>query len=117
MTSLSFRAINIPGDDFMNFYYVTGHGIGPGTVPTDLSVGESLEILKVVDFKQVFKTSRELTRDELDRYDIHRWCPKCERPYLLYPALSRDDNATHICPECGKNEALATFFQYGAWRM
>lgn len=33
-------------------------------------------------------------------------CPKCNRPYHGHPALSRIDNKTHICPDCGTREAL-----------
>ena len=33
-------------------------------------------------------------------------CPKCGRKYNGHPALSREDNATYICPECGQREAL-----------
>lgn len=40
-------------------------------------------------------------------------CPRCGAPWStkrgtdgLYPALSRRDNATNICPECGVKEAL-----------
>ncbi len=101
----------------MNYYYITGHGIGPGTNPNDLRLGESLEIIEEPGFKTIFKTSRELTKDELNFYDINRWCPQCHKTYLLYPAISREDNATNICPECGKNEALEVFFKYGAWRI
>lgn len=35
-----------------------------------------------------------------------RVCPKCGRTYSMYPALSRDDNKTEICPDCGTQEAL-----------
>lgn len=35
-------------------------------------------------------------------------CPKCGKPYRGYPALSRADNATLICPDCGTKEALET---------
>lgn len=35
-------------------------------------------------------------------------CPKCGRPYTGRPALSRDDNETLICPDCGVREALAS---------
>lgn len=44
---------------------------------------------------------------------MKRICPKCGRKYDEMPAISRDDNATEICPECGMNEALKAFFQYG----
>lgn len=33
-------------------------------------------------------------------------CPVCGREYSDYPALSRKDNETLICPECGQREAL-----------
>ena len=33
-------------------------------------------------------------------------CPKCGRAYSGYPALSREDNETLICPDCGIREAL-----------
>lgn len=35
-------------------------------------------------------------------------CPKCGRPYSGSPALSRMDNHTLICPDCGAREALET---------
>lgn len=33
-------------------------------------------------------------------------CPKCGRTYTDRPALSRSDNETLICPDCGTREAL-----------
>ena len=39
-----------------------------------------------------------------------RICPICGREYTDYPALSRRDNATEICPDCGVSEALEDFF-------
>ncbi len=33
-------------------------------------------------------------------------CPKCGAEYQGYPALSRKDNKTKICPDCGTREAL-----------
>lgn len=35
-------------------------------------------------------------------------CPECGREYVGHPALSRKDNATYICPECGQREALVS---------
>ena len=31
-------------------------------------------------------------------------CPKCRKPYTGRPALSRVDNKTDICPDCGMND-------------
>lgn len=33
-------------------------------------------------------------------------CPKCGRTYTERPAVSRVDNTTLICPDCGTREAL-----------
>ncbi len=33
-------------------------------------------------------------------------CPRCGQPYFEPPALSRADNQTLICPDCGTREAL-----------
>ncbi|MDO5443334.1 MAG: hypothetical protein Q4G10_06645 [Bacteroidia bacterium] len=33
-------------------------------------------------------------------------CPKCGKHYTGYPATSREDNSTYICPDCGIREAL-----------
>ena len=35
-----------------------------------------------------------------------RTCPKCGRTYTERPTLSRYDNDTIICPDCGTREAL-----------
>lgn len=35
-----------------------------------------------------------------------RKCPKCKGPLGDYPALSRRDNKTEICSECGMLEAF-----------
>lgn len=39
-----------------------------------------------------------------------RICPICGREYTDYPALSRRDSITEICPDCGVSEALEDFF-------
>jgi DNA-directed RNA polymerase subunit RPC12/RpoP len=35
-----------------------------------------------------------------------RICPRCGKSYQEAPALSRADNETYICPDCGTREAL-----------
>ena len=35
-------------------------------------------------------------------------CPKCGTVYHDRPAISREDNNTLICPDCGTREALMT---------
>lgn len=38
-----------------------------------------------------------------------RSCPKCGKKFTDYPAISRDDNKTEICPECGVAEAVMAY--------
>ena len=35
-------------------------------------------------------------------------CPQCGKPYHDVPAISRMDNETLICPDCGTREALGS---------
>ena len=39
---------------------------------------------------------------------MNRICPVCGREYHEAPALSRVDNTTPICPDCGVREALCS---------
>lgn len=40
-----------------------------------------------------------------------RLCPRCEIPYMQHPAISRKDNETEICPNCGMAEAIEDMFK------
>ena len=37
-------------------------------------------------------------------------CPVCEDTVTDFPAISRRDESTEICSECGVREAMADFF-------
>ena len=41
-------------------------------------------------------------------------CPKCKNKIIGYPAISRRDNKTEICPQCGQLEALEAIWK---WRV
>lgn len=43
-----------------------------------------------------------------DEPRIERTCPICGATYTAVPALSREDNHTLICPDCGTRQALAS---------
>lgn len=45
---------------------------------------------------------------KMNRTRRQRVCPRCGMTYREPPALSREDNETHICPDCGTREALVT---------
>ena len=39
-------------------------------------------------------------------------CPRCGKIVTDYPALSRTDNKTEICSQCGTDEAMANWIKY-----
>ena len=39
-------------------------------------------------------------------FKIFPVCPRCHKEYTSHPAISRKDNLTRICSECGTQEAL-----------
>ena len=41
-----------------------------------------------------------------------RKCPRCGKTYTEQPALSRRDNKTEICPDCGFREAMDDYRAY-----
>ncbi len=41
-----------------------------------------------------------------------RTCPMCGVGYDTEPALSRKDNQTEICPNCGMREAISAFTDF-----
>ena len=43
-----------------------------------------------------------------ERVFEERTCPKCGCAYTERPALSREDNETFLCPDCGIRESLET---------
>lgn len=51
----------------------------------------------------------ELKLKITENSDKETKCPICGNPLGKYPAISRDDNKTKICSNCGTLEALAAF--------
>ena len=44
-------------------------------------------------------------------------CPKCDAEmHKPFVALSRDDNRTKVCPDCGTKEAIVLFLEATIWK-
>lgn len=52
------------------------------------------------------------TLPKLDELFQMRCCPKCGSWYEDAPAISREDNETEICPDCGQAEAMAEYYRH-----
>lgn len=53
----------------------------------------------------------ELKLKITENLDKETKCPICGEPLGKYPAISREDNKTKICSNCGTLEALAAFIE------
>ena len=51
--------------------------------------------------------------DDDPRNAIGQECPRCLRVIRGYSAVSRADNETNICSECGTQEVLESYFLKG----
>ena len=65
---------------------------------------------KRYDDIDLLRNNLDLLHESVTRkiFEIRR-CPKCKKEFTEYPALSREDNETEICPECGIEEAVEAF--------
>ena len=63
---------------------------------------------------EVEESTEDLDDDDDDfPYDntTEKKCPKCGKTYTDFPALSRKDNKTYICPQCGGKEAMEDYLK------
>lgn len=71
-----------------------------------------LKIEQKTESKNPGVVSFKVTETKKAKFEIHtelgkmRTCPKCGKEYQEHPAISRTDNKTEICPDCGTIEAL-----------
>ena len=56
-----------------------------------------------------FSADEELAFKFVMAYDKAFICPKCKSVSVEFPATSRRDNKTQICPECGVKEAFEDY--------
>ena len=54
-------------------------------------------------------TTSEVIEEETTEDKPYKMCPRCGRPYSDYPAISRYDDKTEICPDCGVEEAMINY--------
>ena len=67
------------------------------------SIDEAMHFNTVEEVEEAYAEVSHVT------FKIYPVCPICGRAYSGYPALSRKDNKTNICPDCGMLEALIEF--------
>ena len=73
-----------------------------------LEMGDEREYLKEENARKLLDTGKLILlplfwiREKNDNPK----CPLCGNSYTDFPALSRVDNKTYICPPCGTKEAL-----------
>jgi predicted RNA-binding Zn-ribbon protein involved in translation (DUF1610 family) len=67
------------------------------------------------NIKKALKESEEVVEEENDIEEVpyddttEKFCPRCGKTYTDFPAISRYDNETYICPDCGVEEAMINY--------
>lgn len=64
-------------------------------------------VIEGATFYDSYQDALDVIREnELHGFDAFPVCPICRKDYEKKPAISRKDNKTEICPNCGVLEAL-----------
>lgn len=92
------------------WYYVGEKDVDGGLLRTDERYSSFLVDAKRYDDEDILREELESLPKTLTYkiLEIQR-CPKCKKEFTEYPALSRVDNETEICPECGVREAMEAY--------
>ena len=59
--------------------------------------------------KSILEMTTSEVKEEATEDKSYKMCPRCGRPYSDYPAISRYDDKTEICPDCGVEEAMINY--------
>lgn len=92
------------------WYYVGEYDVDGKKLESRQKYSSFLADAKRYDDIDFLRDDLDLLHEGVTRkvFGIQR-CPKCKKEFTEYPALSRADNETEICPECGVREALETY--------
>ena len=92
------------------WYYVGEYGTDGKKLEPRQKYSSFLADAKRYDDTNLLRDDLDLLRESVmcKIFEIQR-CPKCKKEFTEHPALSRDDNETEICPECGVREAIEAY--------
>jgi len=73
------------------------------STPKEYRLYNSSPVGTLKDYKEMFPN---------DEIVVYEKCPNCKKYYTGHPALSRKDNKTDICSDCGTKEALEEWLHF-----
>ena len=80
--------------------------------PNSLAVVHlTTDINSATKFNTIKKAEEKLKFINRNIFKIYPVCPKCHKDYTGHPAISRRDNKTKICSNCGILEGLDNFLK------
>ena len=104
-----------------DLYDITNNLAGQGILDTfdDFKSNEDKAKNTIIAAIEQFPNKVEESTEDLDDDDddfpydntTEKKCPKCGKTYTDFPALSRKDNKTYICPQCGGKEAMEDYLK------
>lgn len=76
------------------------------------NLNNGLKILEIQSSILIELVEQELEHVKNNCRKMEAFCIRCRQSYTSYPALSRRDNTTSICSDCGEMEALNDMTPY-----
>ena len=81
-------------------------------LPIDNTGTGKLGSIRVVLKKgEQMSKKRKMYNEERGTWQSYDVCPRCDDIMTEFPALSRRDNKTDICSNCGSVEAMEDFYK------
>ena len=82
-------------------------------IPSDLTfVNLTTHIDNATLFNSIDEAEEACSNLEPGVFKIYPVCPICGEDYDGHPAISRKDNKTPICPNCGIGESLLDYISH-----
>lgn len=76
----------------------------------------TIEYSKTIDGATFYETEEDAERGLYELHNslfkIYPVCPRCNHDYEGHPAISRYDNKSFVCSQCGVEEALEVYSNY-----
>ena len=79
---------------------------GVPVVRLSTSIDEAMQFNSTDEVEEAYADVSHAT------FKIYPVCPICGEDYSEHPAISRRDNKSKICPNCGRGEALMNYIEY-----
>lgn len=107
MLKLKVKFLSLYNGDY--YYYIDSYVDSMTGLPVRKFSGTLAGATK---FDSASKAKLECSKFSDSSFKVLGYCPLCKKEFEGHPAISRFDNKTEICLDCGIKEALQEFMKH-----